>query len=110
MSVEVRPSIGPVVTVGTVVRWAVTPVDSVSSDIWYRFRLRRPDQTDFQMVVDFNPRKTFDWVPIQPEGVWEIEVTARDQTNNDEVVTTASIHVTPRIVNNQPVVTPTENE
>ncbi len=110
MSLALSSSAGSEAPLGTAVRWQAATTDTVSGDVWYRFRFMQPDATSYRTVVDFSPNSTFDWFPMQAEGLWSIEVTARDRQSGESQTTTSNFRVTSRVVDQNPVITGTHNE
>src|SRR4051812_43959367 len=110
MSVSLQSIPGNTAAIGTHVKWEAAVLDAASSNLWYRFRVRDPGSTDWRTVIDFSPQNTFDWVPVRSEGVWEIQVTARDHGTGESTQATASFEVLSPIADGTPVLTPTYNE
>jgi hypothetical protein len=105
---------------GTLVTFEANVGDANGAPVAYRFRTRlspsrldrRPraaaDIGSYRTVMDFGPKAALPWTTIEREGVYEIEVTAR----NNSTFQTAT-HVLrfefAKLANPGPVVTPTEN-
>lgn len=88
----------------------VAEVSGASSEVWYRFRVRHPDSADFRMLRDFSPSPSLNWLPGLREGVYELEVTARERATGASAVEIRSFEVSPRANGGEPVLTPTSNE
>ncbi len=106
LSVSLAPSIPAPVPVGKVVTW--TAQASSTSTVWYRFRSARAGW-DLQVVRDFSPPNTLDWTASENEGVYEIEVTARDNSTGETAVASATYQVDPVATGVMPVITATPN-
>ena len=77
MSVDIQTS-APVAAVGSVVTLQASVSGDGTAPVWYRYRVRTPFSDEFRTVRDFSPSSTFDWAPIASEGLYEVEVSARD--------------------------------
>ena len=95
--------------IGAPVRLKAAVNGEASDSLWYRFRLRPPDARAFRTVRDFSPDNTFEWVPSLMDGIYEIEVTAKDRANGEMTSVVSRYLVTPRALD-APVITPTANE
>lgn len=80
---------------------AVTPP---TAGLLYRFRVR-PAGGTFSVIRDFDPHfaGSFTWAPME-EGSWEVEVTARNPTNQESSTATTTYAVTSLIAANAPAV------
>jgi hypothetical protein len=94
--------------VGDVVFVDATSGDASGSDVWYRFRVRRPDGT-FQTIMDYGPSNSLEWTASRSEGTYEIEVTARDLATGETATTSTIYQIAPRIVGDEPGVSATAN-
>lgn len=97
------------VAVGNVVRW-YPYVESSDGPVWYRFRVRVPGESQFRMARDFSPNYIWDWIPIQGEGAYEVEVTARLSETGETSTTVHSYNVVSRISGDTPAISRTPNE
>jgi arylsulfate sulfotransferase len=77
--------------------------------LWYRFRLRLPDAASFRTVRDFSPDNTFEWVPTMMDGIYGIEITAKNRASGETTSLVTQYRITPRALDT-PVITPTANE
>lgn len=107
LSVNLVPSLPAPVPVGKVVTWTAQ-VSGSTSAVWYRFRSARAGW-DLQVVRDFSPSNTLDWAASESEGVYEVEVTARDNTTGESAVASAAYEVIPAAAGSTPVITGTVN-
>lgn len=94
LTVFLTPSVASPSPVGTVITWTAS-VAGASGNTQYRFRAGSSD-TDFHLVRDFSPTSTLDWTEIRHEGLYEVEVTARDQASGATAVTSSSYQFTSR--------------
>jgi arylsulfate sulfotransferase len=107
LSVSLTPSIAATVPVGTVVTWSAFSSGPTAST-WYRFRGARAG-SDLHVIRDYSPLSSLDWTASQYEGVYNIEVTARDNSTGETAVDTASYQINPVVSGDAPVISPTAN-
>ena len=105
-TVSLDPSLPSPAPVGTVITWTAKP--SIAGSYWYRFRVRRVGQ-DFRTVVDSGPSNMFDWTATDHEGVFEIEVSARDLAGGSAIAAKARFEFVPRVTGRAPVVSATSH-
>lgn len=110
MSVSLQPSEPAPSPVGTVVTWDTSIDDAGEGTIWYRYRVRKPCESQFLTVRDFSPQSWFKWSPSLEEGSYEVEVTARNLDSGEYSSAVSGYEVTSRSIGDQPVITPTSNE
>jgi hypothetical protein len=110
MSVNIQPSDQGPAPVGTVVTWDASVEGGAEGTIWYRYRVRKPGDSVFLTVRDFSPKTGFRWIPNLVEGLYEVEVTARNLDSGEDSSTVSGYEVASRITADGPVVTPTSNE
>ena len=111
MSLSVKPSIAEPVKVGTPVTIkAQAEQPPAPGAIWYRFRIRGSNSQRLRTVRDFSPVNSFDWVPLDGEGVYEIQVSARHVQSGETVDTTTLYRVDTLVQGGQPLITPTRNK
>jgi len=110
MSVSVQPSESGPSPVGTVVTWDTSTDAAEAGTIWYRYRVRKPGEYQFFTVRDFSPQSWFKWCPNQAEGLYEVEVTARNLDSGEDSSAVSGYEVISRITGDAPVITPTSNE
>ena len=89
VNVTLIPQVGSPQPVGTRVFWAANATSSDPGTLDYRFRVR-PTGGTFRIVRDFHPSTDFEWFQYEREGVYEIEVTARNQ-DTAETATTSEL-------------------
>ncbi len=110
MSVDLQPDTPSPALVGATIVWNATVSDAAAGTIWYRFRVRSPLDYRFQTVRDFHPNPSWQWVPAQFDGRFEIEVTARNRDTGDIAATTAAYDLSSRVDGDVPVTGTTRNE
>ncbi len=91
--------------VGATLTFTASATDTDPGPIRYRFRVR-PAAGTFSMVRDFAPNATLAWTPADTDGLFEIEVTAKNLTTSSTAVATQVFQVTP-LATTTPVVTAT---
>lgn len=106
MSVSLAPAVAAASPVGTRVTWIATASGNPET-LLYRFRLRRTGM-NFHVVRDFSPDPTLTWAAVQHEGLYEIEVTARNANTGAAAVTTTWYNAT-SLAADGPAITPTQN-
>jgi hypothetical protein len=103
-SISLFSSIPSPAPLGTPVRWTATASGADPATLRYRFRVRRAGD-DFRTVVDYGPKPTLDWSPIEAEGSYEVEVTVKD--NNGQVaLASAAYELTQRLTDEMPAIGP----
>src|SRR4051812_29331608 len=106
--------------VGTAVNWNASTGETPAGDnsdtenpggpIWYRYRVRTPGRSEFRVLRDFSPQSSFKWVPSGSEGLYEVEVTARQAASGDTSSAVSTYEVSSLTTGESPVITPTSNE
>ncbi|MBS1825328.1 MAG: aryl-sulfate sulfotransferase [Acidobacteria bacterium] len=103
LNVQLSTTSGPNLPVGTRLQFqaSVTPP---TSGLWYRFRVK-PAGGSFSVIKDFDPYSNgaFAWAPME-EGAWDIEVTAKNPSNQDTGAATVTYNVVSQITAGAPVV------
>src|SRR5579859_5091021 len=107
LSVWLAPSLPSPSAVGTIVTWSAGASGN-SGPVWYRFRARRAG-TDFRTVRDYSPATSLDWTASEHEGLYEIQVTARDTGAGATAEASATYRMTPVAGDTSPVISPTAN-
>src|SRR5687767_6749864 len=110
MSLSVTPSVAEPAQVGTPVTLTAGVTGPVSDAVWYRFRIRSANSHQLRVVRDFSPSASLDWVPLDGEGTYEIQVSARSRDTGETIDTTTLYRVDSRVVGGVPVITPTSNK
>ena len=83
VAVSLKPSFPAPSFVGDTVVWTAAVSDSATGTLWCRFRVRPPGG-DFQTVIDYGPKTSFEWTPTEYEGRFEVEVSARNRDTGEE--------------------------
>lgn len=107
LSVVLTPSIPAPAPVGTVVTWSAHPSDATAS-VWYRFRAARAG-SGLHVIRDYSPLSSLDWTASQHEGVYDIEVSARNNLTGETAVESVSYQIDPVATGDTPVISPTAN-
>jgi hypothetical protein len=111
MSLSVTPSVPEPAKIGThVILSAVATNPPGAGAIWYRFRIRAANGGRLRTVRDFSPVSTLDWVPLDGEGNYSIQVSARHKDSGETVDTTTLYRVDSLVTGGVPVITPTSNK
>jgi hypothetical protein len=108
MTATVTPSLQSPEPVGTMVSFAASVADAPSANLWYRFRVR-PHGGAYRMVRDYGPLSALNWTESTHEGIYEMEVSARDLDTGDEATTSLLFQFLSVVTSGQPVVSPTAN-
>jgi hypothetical protein len=72
------------------ITWNASVPDSTSGMIWYRFRVREAGG-DYTMIRDYGPLASLDWTAADHEGLYEMEVSAKDRQTG-ELAATSSVY------------------
>ncbi len=107
LTVTLTPSIPPPAPVGTLVTWSAFAYGSAGT-VWYRFRQQRPG-LPYHMIRDFSPSNQLAWTASRAEGIYGIEVTARDNSTLATAVMSVSYAIAPAATGSGPVISPTAN-
>lgn len=111
MTLSVETSLPEPVPVGTFVTVRATAAGAPSPEpVWYRFRIRDANSRRFRTVRDYSPASSLDWVPLNGEGTYEIQVSARHRDSGETVDTTTLYRVDSLVRSGAPVITPTRNK
>ncbi len=105
LSVVLTPSLPAPVPVGTLVTWSAQPSDS-TAPIWYRFRAAR-EGSPLHTIRDYSPPSSLEWTASQYEGVYDVEVTARNNSTGEVAVDLVRYEIIPAVTGNTPAVHPT---
>ena len=108
MSVSLNASVQSPAPLGSAVTWTTTVSSASPGTLWYRFRAGYLGQVP-RTVVDYGPKPSLDWITIDREGAYQIEVSVKNQDTGDTADASAIFVLTSLVTNNVPVVTPTAN-
>src|SRR5690242_3528578 len=108
MSVSLTPSVQSPAPLGTRVTWTATVSGAGPDIIWYRYRSRNTGG-DFHVIEDYGPVPTLDWTAATHEGVFEVEVSARDRVTGEIAGAIVPFEMLSLVDGDQPVITPTSH-
>lgn len=103
--------------IGKTIVWTVTATDSDSGPLTFQFNLTPPGGK-LTMIKDFNvgtlsagtwTANPFFWVPTNTNGVFKIEVVAKDFVSGQTASRTQAFQITPAATGGNPVVEKTAN-
>ena len=111
------PSYNPPQPIGKTITWIATATDSGPGSPTFQFWVTPPGGTP-ALVKDFNAgtlssgtwtAQPFVWVPTGVEGLYQVEVVAKDFKSGDTSSNTASYQINAVVTGNTPVVERTSN-
>jgi arylsulfate sulfotransferase len=114
---SLTPSLPSPQNLGTSITWTVTASDSHPGPLAFQFSVAIPEAS-LAMARDFNPGTLtgatwralpFVWTPTASEGIWQIQVIAKDFTSGETASAVAHFQVNPLVTGGTPVVTATAN-
>jgi hypothetical protein len=115
--VSLTPAPDAAQVIGTAVTWTVQATGSNSNKLTFQFNVAPPGGS-FAMAYNFNvgllnagvwSSRPFRWVPTGIEGVYRIQVVAKDFKTGETASTTANFTVYPLVTAGIPVVVATAN-
>jgi len=107
MSVTLTPSLPSPVPVATMVTWNASVPSSAAGTIWYRFRVREVGH-DFAMIRDYGPPASLDWTASDHEGLYEMEVSAKNRLTGELAAASSVYRMLSRVSpGGGPVISPT---
>src|SRR5690242_7998530 len=107
MSVTLTPSQPSPAPLATVITWSASVPDSADGNVWYRFRVRE-GSGDYAMIRDFSPISSLDWTAADHEGLYEMEVSAKNRLTGESAATTSVYRMLSRVASGGgPVISPT---
>lgn len=83
IQVSLTPSAPSPQPVGTFLIWTAQATDANPGEIDYRFLIRRQGNGGFDVVRDYHPAGVLHWIPSDGEGLFEVEVTARNRDTGE---------------------------
>ncbi len=107
MSVTVATSLPSPQPVGTMVLLNAS-VDQANGTIWYRYRVRELGG-NYKMIRDYGPITWINWTASEYDGVYEIEVSARNRQTGDTAVATLPYQMLSQVSVRDAVVNPTSH-
>jgi len=114
---SLEPSVAPPQPLGTVVTWTVKAIDSSPNNLTFQFSVTPPNG-QLAIVKDFNvgtlsagvwTAQPFLWTAIAGEGVYSIQVVAKDFVSGASATKTANFKLASRVLAGTAVVHPTGN-
>ncbi|MEO8127983.1 MAG: aryl-sulfate sulfotransferase [Bryobacteraceae bacterium] len=108
MTVTLEAESPPPALVGDVVTWNASTPDANSSAMEYRFRVRATGSV-FRVIRDFSPSRRFAWTATDHDGVYQIQVTAKNTDSGETDSTTVTHEFTSRATGGSPVISGTAN-
>jgi hypothetical protein len=114
---SMTPSVASPQPLGTTVTWTVTATDSNPDDLTFQFNVAPPNGT-LALVKDFNigtlsagtwTAQPFIWTTIAAEGIYTVEVVAKDFVSGATATKTASFQLNTRISGEAAVIHKTGN-
>jgi arylsulfate sulfotransferase len=106
MSVTLTASQPSPAPVATMVTWSASVPNIDPGLIWYRFRVRE-GSGDYTMIRDYGPLASLDWTAADHEGLYEVEVSAKNRQTGEAAATSSIYRMLSRLTSGDPVVTPT---
>lgn len=95
MTVTLTPSLPSPEPVATMITWNASVPDSASGMIWYRFRVREVGG-DYTMIRDYGPLASLDWTAADHEGLYEMEVSAKNRQTGEIAATSSAYQMLSR--------------
>jgi arylsulfate sulfotransferase len=106
MTATLVPSQPSPVPVGTMITWNASVSDASDGTIWYRFRARELGGS-YQLIRDYGPLTSLDWTAADHEGLYEIELSARNRDTGESDTTSIVYQMLSQVTVRDAVVTPT---
>src|SRR5579884_3525980 len=115
---SVTPSIAGPQSIGTTITWTVTATDTNAGPLTFQFNVTHPGATTPNMVRDFNvgthgsgtwTSQPFVWTPTGSEGLYQIQVVAKDFTSGESATQTATYQMNSLVTGGKPVAAKTAN-
>jgi arylsulfate sulfotransferase len=103
--------------IGTSITWTAAATDSNAGPLAFQFNVAAP-QRSLALAADFNlgkqgPRawisQPFVWTPTGVEGVYQVQVVAKDFTSGETASKSVRFQVSPLVTAGQPAVVPAAN-
>ncbi len=108
LTVQLAPSPASPQPVGTPVTWTATAQDGEAGSLDYQFSVADASGV-YQVVQDYSETATMTWAPSTSEGVFSIQVIARNKTAGESATAQAPYTVVSRVTGRTPVITATAN-
>ena len=104
---QLQPSLTSPRPIGTTVVWTATASDSNPGPLVYQFSAGMDGQ--LHVLRDYALSNTFSFTPVMQEGVYEVQVIARDPKTGESATLTANFTARSRVLFGQPAVNATPN-
>jgi hypothetical protein len=108
IQITLSPSVQSPQALGTPIVWTATATDTVAGAIDYRFRVKQPG-LPIRVVREFYRAPTLPWIAYEVEGLYNIEVTARNRRTGQWQSMAVPFVLTPRATGVSAVITPTSH-
>ncbi len=108
LTVQLTSSVASPQPVGTPITWTATAIDGASGALDYQFSVATTKGT-YQVVQDYSETDTMTWAPSTHEGVFGIQVIARNKTAGESAQARAPYVIVTRVTGSTPVISPTAN-
>ena len=83
------------------ITWNASVPDSATGMIWYRFRVREAGG-DYTMIRDYGPLASLDWTAADHEGLYEMEVSAKNRQTGELAATSSLYQMLSRVSSGGP--------
>ena len=108
MTPVMSSSVSSPAPVGSIVTFHAAVPDSDSPNIWYRFQVRKAGG-QYQIIRDYSPNNSLDWTTWKHDGVYEMQVSARNSDTGEESNTSSLFEFQSLVTGDRPVVSSTLN-
>ena len=78
------------------ITWSASVPNAATGTIWYRFRVREVGG-DYTMIRDYGPLASLDWTAADHEGLYEMEVSAKNRQTGDLAATSSIYQMLSRV-------------
>src|ERR1700674_5139375 len=106
MTATLVPSLPSPVPVGTMITLNGSVANASKGTIWYRFRVRELGGS-YQVIRDYSPLTSLDWTAADHEGIYEIELSAKNPETGESDTTSIVYQMLSQVTVHDAVVTPT---
>jgi len=107
MTVTLTPSMPSPAPLATMITWNAAVSNPATDVIWYRFRVREVGAGDYTMIRDYSPLASLDWTASDHEGLYQMEVSAKDRLTGDLAATSSTYQMLSRVTSGGPEISPT---
>src|ERR1700730_8794967 len=106
VTVTLTPSLPSPSPVGTMITWDASASHASSGTMWYRFRVRELGG-NYKIIRDYGPLASLDWTATEYEGLFEMEVSARNRKTDQSAATSIVYQFQSQVSVRDAVVNPT---